>query len=295
MSYRAAVGDVLEVLAEGLAPYVDRRMAAHLRSESDWILAAAGKLGKRPDVLVSVSDPQFQLEVISRFWGPVFAKDLHDRARTTVADLLEARNNWAHINEEQPIDLAYAHSVHRLVGTLLDQTGSPLGTRVRTLEQQLQATGVKDEAASTGLTEQQVVLQRMADLERERERFHEQLAAARNAAASQSGRTKAVSRQLHELQTQYAAVAGMQDRYRQLELEMEELREDGDATGRARLLAAQEAVALLQGESGRLQTELVEARAAMDDPALTAAGQRWMWLTASLLVMLTMIMALITI
>ncbi len=105
MSYRAPVGDVLEVLAEGLAPYVDRRMSAHLRSDTDWILTAAGKLGKRPDVLVSVSDPQFQLEVISRFWGPVFAEDLDPAARGIVADLLEARNNWAHINDDQPIDI----------------------------------------------------------------------------------------------------------------------------------------------------------------------------------------------
>ena len=39
-SYRAQVGVAFEVLAEGLAPFVDRRMAAHI-PDDEWILVAA--------------------------------------------------------------------------------------------------------------------------------------------------------------------------------------------------------------------------------------------------------------
>ena len=67
--YRAQVGMAFEAIAEGLAPYVDKRMAAYLEGD-DWILVASTKLGKRPDIAVSLTDPQFQLEVITRFWGP---------------------------------------------------------------------------------------------------------------------------------------------------------------------------------------------------------------------------------
>ena len=63
-SYRAQVAVAFEVLAEGLAPFVDDRMSKAFPDE-DWILMAASKLGKRRDVLVSLSDPHFQLEVLT--------------------------------------------------------------------------------------------------------------------------------------------------------------------------------------------------------------------------------------
>jgi len=43
--------------------------------------------------------------------------------------------------------------------------------------------------------------------------YHPKLEVAREAAQSASGRSQAVSRQLAELQTQYAAVAGLRDQY----------------------------------------------------------------------------------
>ena len=62
--YRAQVGMVFEAIAEGLAPFVDKRMAAHLEGD-DWILVASTKLGKRPDIAVSLTDPQFQLGLMN--------------------------------------------------------------------------------------------------------------------------------------------------------------------------------------------------------------------------------------
>ena len=49
-------------------------------------LVAASKLGKRPDVLVSLRDPHFQLEVLNRWWGPVFSPVLDEDARDVAQD-----------------------------------------------------------------------------------------------------------------------------------------------------------------------------------------------------------------
>src|SRR5690554_6808271 len=90
----------------------------------DWILMAAGKLGKRPDVLVSMSDPHFQLEVMNRWWGPVFAPTLDDELRQVVGELRTARNHWAHPDEDHPFDLDYGVRVHRWAADLLRGVGS---------------------------------------------------------------------------------------------------------------------------------------------------------------------------
>ena len=101
-SFRPQVAAAFEVLAEGLAPFVDARMSA-LDPDEDWILMAAAKLGKRRDVLVSLVDPHFQLEVINRWWGPAFSPVLAESMRPVVTDLRTARNHWAHPDDGPPL------------------------------------------------------------------------------------------------------------------------------------------------------------------------------------------------
>src|SRR3954469_17858285 len=109
-SYRGQVATALEVIAERRGAFVDERMSKAFPDE-DWILMAAAKLGKRRDVLVSLSDPHFQLEVLSRWWGPAFAPVLHDDTRAAVGELRTARNHWAHPDEDHPFDIEYATRV----------------------------------------------------------------------------------------------------------------------------------------------------------------------------------------
>src|SRR4051812_12315958 len=106
-SYRGQVATAFEVLAEGLATFVDEHMAKTF-PEDDWILMAASKLGKRRDVLVSLSDPHFQLEVLNRWWGPAFSQSLAGDLRATITELRTARNHWAHPDEDHPFDIEYA-------------------------------------------------------------------------------------------------------------------------------------------------------------------------------------------
>ncbi len=259
--YRAQVGMAFEAIAEGLAPYVDARMAAHLEGD-DWILVASTKLGKRPDIAVSLTDPQFQLEVITRFWGPVFAADLDPALRDVVKELLTARNNWAHMSETQPMDLPYAERVHELARELLEGVRSPVATEVDDLLDRLRWDSVQAVAAAENVDDQTALMMRLGELESDRAELTRQLDAARETAASQSGRTRAVARQLADLQTQYAAVAGLKERYERIEAQLAAHAGTGDPERVvAQLEHARKAAVALKVESASLRNQLSDARA----------------------------------
>ncbi|MET0827195.1 MAG: Swt1 family HEPN domain-containing protein [Acidimicrobiales bacterium] len=283
-----------EAIAEGLAPYVDKRMAAYLEGD-EWILVASTKLGKRPDIAVSLTDPQFQLEVITRFWGPVFAKDLAPELREVVRELLQARNHWAHMSDTQPMDLPYAERVHDLARDLLEGVGSPLAVQVDDLLDRLRWDAIHLVAEAEDIDDHTALMVRLGQLEDDRAELTRQLDAARDAADSQSGRTRAVARQLAELQTQYAAVAGLKERYERLQVQLEAAAGTGDPERVvAQLEHARKAAVALKVESSSLHSQLAEARALLNDPVGTAAGQRVIWLMAALLATLSMVMVLVT-
>ena len=293
--YRAQVGMAFEAIAEGLAPYVDKRMAAHLDGGDDWILVASTKLGKRPDIAVSLTDPQFQLEVITRFWGPVFAKDLAPEQREVVKELLLARNHWAHMSDVQPMDLPYAERVHELARDLLEGVGSPLAAHVEDLLDRLRWDAIHVVAEAEHIDDHTALMTRLGQLEEDRAELTRQLEAARQAADSQTGRTRAVARQLAELQTQYAAVAGLKERYAHLQVQLEAAAGTGEPERVvAQLEHARRAAVALKVESSSLHSQLAEARALLDDPVGTAVGQRVIWLMAALLATLSMVMVLVT-
>src|SRR4051812_49377299 len=142
-SYRGQVAIAFEVLADGLAPFVDERMTKAFPAE-DWILMAAAKLGKRRDVLVSLSDPHFQLEVLNRWWGPAFAGSLPEDVRGAIGELRTARNHWAHPDQDHPFDLEYATRVHQTAEDVLRAIDSPLADRLAELGEQLRWAGIRD-------------------------------------------------------------------------------------------------------------------------------------------------------
>ncbi|MGZ4729727.1 MAG: Swt1 family HEPN domain-containing protein [Acidimicrobiales bacterium] len=292
-SYRAQVAVAFEILAEGLAPFVDARMSATFPGD-DWILMAAGKLGKRRDVLVSLSDPHFQLEVMNRWWGPAFSSGLSDGDRARVGELRTSRNHWAHPDQDHPLDIDAALSVVQNGEELLRAIGSDEAERMADLQEQLRWDSVREVALEQGLTESEAVLQQLVELKEEHDELQRQLAAAREAAQSASGRSRAVSRQLAELQTQYAAVAGLRDQYLVLQRQLEEEREKREAvlgdttTVRQQLDAAQAAISALQNQSSSLNDQLSQARRTLAtiDPIDTEVGKRWLWLISALVMVL---------
>jgi seryl-tRNA synthetase len=299
ISYRANVATVFEILAEGLAPFVDARMSSAY-PDHDWILMAAAKLGKRRDVVVSLSDPHFQLEVVNRWWGPVFAGRLNGDARQTVTDLRTARNHWAHPDEDHPFDYDYAAKVHRDAEELLRTIDAPEAERIAELLVDLRWDSVRGEARERGVSEVDALMDQLVDLQKQHEELRAQLDDARRTASSAAGRQRAVARQLAELQTQYASVVGLRDEYDALrrQLQEEEVKrgaDRGDATPvREQLDHATSALDTLHDESESLRAQLAQARAAMSnlDLASTPTGRRWIWLVTGLLVVLAVLVAI---
>jgi hypothetical protein len=292
-SYRGQVATAFEVLAEGLAPFVDERMTKAF-PEDDWILMAAAKLGKRRDVLVSLSDPHFQLEVLNRWWGPAFSRALADDMRATITELRTARNHWAHPDQDHPFDIEYATRVHQNAEDVLRAIDSPLADRMGVLAEQLRWAGIRDVARDRGMSEADAIMGQMASVQKEYDELQSQLEEARAQAQTATGRTRAVSRQLAELQSQYAAVAGLRDQYEELQRQLEEERRnrekvsDDTTTVRDQLAAAEMALVGLRRESNLLRDQLDDARQRIEkiDPVDTEAGRRWIWLVTALVLML---------
>jgi hypothetical protein len=299
-SFRPQVAAAFEVLAEGLAPFVDARMSA-LEPDEDWILVAAAKLGKRRDVLVSLVDPHFQLEVINRWWGPAFSPVLPETVRPVITDLRTARNHWAHPDADHPFDLDYATRVHRWAEDLLRAIGAPEADKVAELTDALRWQHLSTSAREAGQPEAEVLFEELVRLESEQESLSAQLEEARAAATTATGRSRAVSRQLAELQAQYAAVAGLRDDYlelqRQLDAERSVREADERDTGelRDRLTRTAASSERLEAEAELLRTELERTRLDMADldPVDTEIGRRWIWLVTAMIVVLGVMIALV--
>jgi len=300
VSFRPQVAAAFEVLAEGLAPFVDARMSA-LHPGEDWIMMAAGKLGKRRDVLVSIVDPHFQLEVINRWWGPAFESALTESMRPVVTDLRTARNHWAHPDADHPFDRDYALDVHRWAEELLRAAGAPEADQIGEMAEAVRWQSVHEAARASGQPEAEVLFEELVRLETEQESLSAQLVEAREAASSATGRSRAVSRQLAELQAQYAAVSGLRDDYLALEAQLDAERSVREAeerdTGelRARLERTAESSRQLAAEAELLRAELDRTRTEMAElnPADTVIGRRWIWLVTAMIVVLGVLIALI--
>lgn len=281
---------VLEVLAEGLAPFVDRQMSAYF--EDDWIVTAATRMGRPEPVLATAADPQFQLEVMVRWWGPVFAKVLPKEARDTVHELRQARNQWAHIADGQTLDFDFAFEVHQRAADLLRDVGSPLAAEVARFEYRLRFDEAREVAESEGITETEVLLKELDELQIQRAELQRMLREAREEKESAAGRTRAVARQLADLQTQYAAVSGLKDQYEALQRELEGAerratsREVDTGALAQQLMDARAAIESLHTSSDRLHLQLAGARRALDDPTQTEVGRRWVMLVAALVMVL---------
>ncbi|WP_208026796.1 Swt1 family HEPN domain-containing protein [Rhabdothermincola sediminis] len=299
VSYRAQVATAFEVLADGLAPFVDDRMSAAYPDE-DWVLMAATKLGKRRDVLVSLSDPHFQLEVINRWWGPAFAAVLGENMRQTITDLRTARNHWAHPDEDHPFDLDYALRVHQWVEDVLRACDAPEADHVVALADQLRWDGVRDQAREKGMSEADALMEQLTELQKAYDELNAHLAEARAAARSATGRQRAVARQLAELQSQYAAVSGLRDEYLVLRRQLDEERTKREAllqdttAVREQLARAEAVLDGLQEESTSLRQQLATTRASLSDvdPVETEAGRRWIWLITALVVVMGVVIVL---
>lgn len=126
VSRHAVVAEIFELLAHNLGPFIDERMAIHFEDEPSWAEAAANRLGRPAEH--GATDPFFQLLVLRRFWGPVFAEFYQHDLRSLIGELIEVRNQWAHFR--LPPDIAVlersALAVERLLAPVSPHAASDL-------------------------------------------------------------------------------------------------------------------------------------------------------------------------
>lgn len=217
-SRHALVASAFEALGRSLGPFIDERMAGYFPDELDWATAAANRMGRATEH--EANDPLFQLLVLRRFWGPVFADFFGEDLRPLIVQLLEARNLWAHLN--LPEDVAYLErcllAIERLLAPVEPLAVSP----VRSLRSAL-----RHAAANPGGT--------------------------RTPSTVELGLLEA---QLSEAE---AAFGGLQDRYAQL-VEQLEVTRRAAAQKQLRLSVAERHLLELQGLSSKLETTIAEER-----------------------------------
>ena len=100
----AVMAEAFELLADHLGPFIDARMAEYFADEPSWAEAAANRLGRPAEH--GATDPLFQLLVVRRFWGPVFADFYGQDLRQIIGQLIDTRNMWAHFSfPDDPTEL----------------------------------------------------------------------------------------------------------------------------------------------------------------------------------------------
>jgi hypothetical protein len=91
------VGKAMDLLKDGLVPFVERELKAHLGT--DWmtkikdILNDTRVAGGKRDFLQDVA---VLLVIMDRTWGDVFRQILGKAERSIVNELIAVRNRWAH-------------------------------------------------------------------------------------------------------------------------------------------------------------------------------------------------------
>ena len=117
LSNRDRVGRGFELLAAGLAPFVDTHMR---RADGDGWAERFVASGPNPDGEFSLQDPSFQLLVMTARWEEVFRAQLPRSIRSLVFELRDTRNKWAHNKGFSPTDAHRALDSIRLALEAVD-------------------------------------------------------------------------------------------------------------------------------------------------------------------------------
>lgn len=96
MSRHGLLAACFELMGEVLGPFIDENMSGYFEDEESWAEAAANRLGRANEH--GDTDPLFQLLVLRRFWGPIFARHFDTDLRGIIGELIDTRNMWAHLN-----------------------------------------------------------------------------------------------------------------------------------------------------------------------------------------------------
>ncbi|CAG1064741.1 hypothetical protein BAC1_00306 [uncultured bacterium] len=152
------VGKAMELLKEGLVPFVERELKAeHAQS---WFEQVKASLGPSQESLFRDEkalrwDAASLLSVMWGQWNAVFKKTLGQAERTLVSELREVRNRWAHQN---PFSGDDAYRALDSVGRLLTAVSAPQAEEIEKMKMELlrvrfdeQIRGEKRKSAGTAI------------------------------------------------------------------------------------------------------------------------------------------------
>jgi predicted AAA+ superfamily ATPase len=133
---RDRVGKALEILGDGLAPFVERELKSLLSTKWQDALtegapkAAGGKKAAQP----ALNDPHVLLGAMWNQWNNVFARTLGHAERSLVSELRDVRNRWAHNEAFSGNDTYRALDS---VGRLLSAVSAPQAAEIEQMRMDL--------------------------------------------------------------------------------------------------------------------------------------------------------------
>lgn len=142
------VGKALDLLKDGLRPFVERELKAQYQQR--WFDEVKTALSPQQlSFTGTASDPKWDiatiLAIISNRWNEVFRKILGQAERSLVTELREIRNRWAH---QQPFSSDDADRALDSVERLLTAVSAPQADEIRKAKMELRRT-VFDEQMRT--------------------------------------------------------------------------------------------------------------------------------------------------
>ncbi len=113
-SNRQRIGKALDLLKDGLYPFVEREMKA--KYQDQWRNRAAESFKNREASDLNWQDAYTLLHIMWHNWNNVFSTTLGSFQRSLVAELRDVRNRWAHQESFSTDDADRAlDSIHRLL------------------------------------------------------------------------------------------------------------------------------------------------------------------------------------
>src|SRR5437588_1613422 len=137
MTNHERVGKALDLLKDGLQPFVEREMKA--QHAQMWLDQARLSVAETQTHLFSgKGDPQWDsaslLAVMWNQWNVVFRKTLGQAERTLVSELRDVRNRWAH---QRPFSTDDAYRALDSSARLLAAISAPQADEVEKMKMEL--------------------------------------------------------------------------------------------------------------------------------------------------------------
>lgn len=203
ISRHGQLAEAFETFASGMGPFIDERMANYFPGELNWAETAANRMGRPAEH--GATDPLFQLLVLRRFWGPVFADFFGNDLRSIIGQIIEARNLWAHFS--LPEDAAYIDKILLSIERVLAPVAPERVSRLRQIRTRLKNPETDDSSPSALLEVDALSLQvqlgeteaAFDDLQGEMTDLTSELNNSRRAAANKQLRIAAIEKQLQDV------------------------------------------------------------------------------------------------